>query len=164
MAIPTPPTSVASGELITSPWGNAVVNDLAFCHSWAAAGSFYTTATGSTNVDANPGGTYATWLQLGSPTPPSWATKILVDATVAGIQTIGGDCDYFLRTTCNAGGVEALYSGFDNRFTSYRAAGQFSVTPGVANTVILEARRVGGVGFLRFGAGASIITQIWFRP
>jgi hypothetical protein len=163
-AIPTPPVNVAPGEFITSPWGNSVVADLAFCHGWAANGSYYQQGAGSTNVDANTSGTYATWLNLAGPTPPSWATKILVDITVAGIQCVTADCDYYLRTTCNAGGPEALYSGFTNRFTSYRAAGQFSVTPGVVNTVILEARRVGGAGFLRYASGASIAGQVWFRP
>jgi hypothetical protein len=164
MAIPTSPSPVVSGELITSPWGNAVVADLVFCHGWAAAGSYFNSSAGSTNIDANTGASYATWISIATPIPPSWSTKILVDITIAGIQCVTADCDYYLRTTCNSGGQEALYSGFANRFTSYRAAGQFTITPGVVNTVIVEARRVGGTGFLRYAAGSSTVGQVWFRP
>lgn len=148
----------APGSPIRSDWSQHIT------HAVAGESLVAIEATGSSNIDATSLNTFSTWLSIVNVVPPSWARSVVVDVVVQGIQTIVADVDYSLRTVCNANGSEGLYSGFFNRYTSYRISEAFSITPGVGNSVVLQARRVGGTGGLRYAAGSSIVGAVRFVP
>jgi len=155
----------APGSAIVSAWAQQLTQytvnlDAVVRQSFVAV----TGAGGPGNVDATDQNVYATWLGIATFTPPAWATHADVDIAVLGVDVPSGDADYFLRPVLNANGQEFLHSGVIGKRHMIRAIGSFNVTPSVANSAVLQARRVGGIGFLRYTSGGAIVGTVRYRP
>lgn len=121
-------------------------------------------AGGPGNVDATSTNVFTTWLNIGTPLAPAWATKVDVQIWVLGIDVIVADVDYMVRPVCNAPGQEYLASGILGKRFQLPMLGRFAVTGGVVNNVTVECRRVGGTGGFRYTSGSAITGLATFRP
>ena len=154
----------APGSPIASPWAQQLTTFAVADDNIIRQAAVAISGSGSANIDATGGGTYATWLTVATVTPPAWAVSADVNIQVMGVDVITADSDYFLRPSMNVAGAEFLHSGLVGKRFHFPVRGTYPVTPSVVNSVIVAARRVGGTGFFRYAAGSVAVGTVTFRP